>query len=126
MNKSYSVNKKPWLPLAHVWMSLMHNRLKWHTTITVNMSPWHTIRVHKNTILWRSSREQEMHKFTPAGPNTVWLTFVTVICNQLSNIPNIFRHYDLLVLNKSHEKKLQDKNNSFTDCHTEGLTMKAN
>ena len=27
---------------------------------------------------------------------------------------------DLMVRNKSHEKKLQVKNNSSTDCHTEG------
>ena len=51
---------------------------------------------------------------------------VAVICNQLSIISYIFRHCNLLVLNKSHEKKLQVKDNSFTDCHTEGLIVKAN
>ena len=67
-----------------------------------------------------------MHKFTPVGPNTVWLTLVAVTCNQLSKIPYIFRLCDLLVLNKGHGKKLQVKNNYFTDCHTEGLSVKAN
>ena len=52
-------------------------------------------------------------------------THVTVICNQLSNIPYIFRHCDLLVLNESHEKKLYIKNNSFRDCHIEDFIMKA-
>ena len=53
-------------------------------------------------------------------------TLVGVVCNQLSNIPYTFRHCDVLVLDKSPEKKLQAKNNSFTDCHTEGLIMNAN
>ena len=53
-------------------------------------------------------------------------TLVTVICNQLSNKPYSVRHRDLLVLNKSQEKKLQVKNNSFTAGHTEGFIMKAN
>ena len=53
-------------------------------------------------------------------------TLVTVIWNQLSNIPYIFRYCDLLVLDKSQEKKLQVKNNSFTDCHNEGSVMKLN
>ena len=52
-------------------------------------------------------------------------TLVAVICNQLSNIPYIFRLCDLLVQSKSHEKKLKMKNDPFTDCHTEGITMKA-
>ena len=52
-----------------------------------------------------------MHKFTPAGPKiSVAKTLAAVICNQLSNIPYIFRHCDLLDLNKIHEKKLQLKN----------------
>ena len=64
--------------------------------------------------------------------HTIWLqhsvaeTLVTVICNQLSNVPHIFGHCDLLVLNKSHEKKLHVRNNSFTDCHIGGLIMKVN
>ena len=72
-----------------------------------------------------------MHKTRHERIHTSWPQYivaealVVVICNQLSNIPHIFRHCDLLVLNKSHEKKLQDKNNSVTDCHTEGLIMKA-
>ena len=68
-----------------------------------------------------------MHTFTPVGPKaTVAETLVAVICSQLSNIPYIFRHCDLLDLNKIHKKKLQVKNNYFTDCHTEGLSVKAN
>ena len=38
-------------------------------------------------------------------------------------VPYIFRHCDLLDLNKIHKKKLQVENKSFTDCHTEGLMM---
>ena len=55
--------------------------------------------------------EQDMNKFTPVGRSTngVAETFIVVICYQLSNIPYIFRNCDLLVLNKSHEKKLHDK-----------------
>ena len=53
-------------------------------------------------------------------------TLVGVVCNQLSNIPYTFRHCDVLVLDKSPEKKLQAKNNSFTDCHIESLIMTAN
>ena len=62
---------------------------------------------------------QDKHKFTAVGHNAIIVakTFVVVICIQLRNIPCIFRHCDLLVLNKSNEKKLQIKNNSFTDCH---------
>ena len=57
-----------------------------------------------------------MHKFTPVGPqNNVAETLREVIRNQLSDIPYIFRHCDLLDLNKIHERKLQVKNNSFTD-----------
>ena len=68
-----------------------------------------------------------MHKLTPVGPlNSVAETLVAVIRCQLSNIPYIFRHLIRLALNKIHEKKLQVKNNSFTDCHTEGLIMKGN
>ena len=68
-----------------------------------------------------------MHKFTPDGPkSSVAETLVAVICNQLSNIPYIFRHCDLLDLNKIHENKQQVKNYSFTDCHTEGLITKTN
>ena len=40
-------------------------------------------------------------------------------------MPYIFRHCDLLDLKKNHERKLQVINNSFTDCHTEGLITKA-
>ena len=66
-----------------------------------------------------------MYKFTPVGPrNSVAKTLVAVICNQLSNIPYILGHCDLLDQNKIHEKKLQ-VNNSFTECHNEGLAMKA-
>ena len=36
------------------------------------------------------------------------------------------RSCELLDLNKMHEKKLQNENNSFTDCHNEGLIVKAN
>ena len=68
-----------------------------------------------------------MHILTPVGPrNRVAKTLVAVIWNQLSNTPYIFRHCDLLDLNKIHEKKLQAKDNSFTDCHIEGLIMKGN
>ena len=75
-----------------------------------------------------SNREQDMNKFTPVGPNTWWLSeiCVTIVCNQLINIPYIFMHCVLLVLNKSHGKKVQVKNNSFTDCHTKGLVMRVN
>ena len=49
-----------------------------------------------------------MHKFTPVGPqNSVAKTLATEICSQLSNIPHIFRHCDLLDLNKINEKKYQ-------------------
>ena len=51
-------------------------------------------------------------------------TLVAVTFNQFgnnTNIPYIFRYCELLVLNNSHEKKLQIKNNSFTDCHAERL-----
>ena len=51
---------------------------------------------------------------------------VAVSCSHLSDIAYIFWHCNLIVLNKSHEKELQVKNNSFTGCHTEGLIMKAN
>ena len=73
-----------------------------------------------------SGREQNNYKFTPHGHNinSVAETFVAVICNQLSNIPYIFRHYDLLVLNKSLEQILHIKNNSFRDFYIEGLTVK--
>ena len=68
-----------------------------------------------------------MHKFPPAGPqNSTAQTLVAVICNQLSNMPYIFKHCDLLDLNNIHEKKLQVKNNSFPDCHTESSVMKDN
>ena len=76
-----------------------------------------------------SSGEQDTNKFTLVGHNTnsvaeTFVRIVVVICNQLSNIPGyIFRNCDLLVLNKSHERKLQVKNNSSADCHTEGLIM---
>ena len=78
-----------------------------------------------------SSREQDMNKCTPVGPQYIMAeTIVTKVCNQLSNIPYIFRHCDLLVLNKSREKNnmkyLQVNYNSFTDCHTEGIITKAN
>ena len=48
---------------------------------------------------------------TPVGHNTniVAETFVAIICNQLSNMPYIFRNCDLMVLNKSHEKTLHFK-----------------
>ena len=70
--------------------------------------------------------KRTMHKFTPAGQKYSGAkTLVAVICNQLSNIPYIFRHFDLLDLGKILEKKLQVQNNSFTGCHIEGLIMKA-
>ena len=43
---------------------------KWRTMITVNLTPWRTIKVHKNTLM--SNREQGMNKFTPVGPGTLW------------------------------------------------------
>ena len=71
-----------------------------------------------------------MHKFTPVGPkHSVAKTLVALIYNQLSNIPYIFQALWSLgseKKKKNNEKKLQIKNNSFTDCHTEGLIMKAN
>ena len=71
-----------------------------------------------------SKRSQEHINAT----SNVAETSVAVICNQLSNIPYIFRSCDLLVLNKSCEKKLQVEvgNNSYTDCHAAGLIIKAN
>ena len=72
----------------------------------------------------QGTRREQIHASWPQY--IVAETLVTVICNQLSNIPYIFRHCGLLVLNKSHEKKLQVKNSSFTDCHTVGLIMHAN
>ena len=63
---------------------------------------------------------------TSWSQNNMAETLVAVICNQLSNIPDIFRHCDLLDLNRVRDKKLQVNNNSFTDCHTEGLITKAN
>ena len=52
-----------------------------------------------------------MHKFTPVGPqNNVAETLVAVTCNQLSNIPYIFRYCDLLDVNKIHEKQIQVNN----------------
>ena len=69
-------------------------------------------------------RHVQIHTSWPQ--HSVAEMLVAVICNQLSNISYVFRHRDLLVLNKSHEKKLQVTDNSFTDCHTEGLFMKAN
>ena len=72
-----------------------------------------------------SSREQDMNKFTPYGPQySVAETYVAVIYKHLSNTPYSFRHCDLLVLNKSHQKKPQVKNNAFTDCHTEDFIRK--
>ena len=70
--------------------------------------------------------KRTMHKFTPAGQKYSGAkTLVAVICNQLSNIPYIFRHCYLVVLNKSLENEVQVKNNSFSDCRTEGLVTKA-
>ena len=53
---------------------------------------------------------------------------VAITYNQLSNTPYIFTfiHRDSLDLDKIHEKELQVNNNSFTECHTEGLITKAN
>ena len=55
-------------------------------------------------------------------------TLVVVPCGQLSYIPYIFRHCDLLVLkiiisNEYHERKLKIKKDSFTNCYSEGLDM---
>ena len=56
-------------------------------------------------------------------------TLVVVPCGQLSYIPYIFRHCDLLVLkiiisNEYHERKLKIKKDSFTNCHSKDLVMK--
>ena len=73
-------------------------------------------------VKWRT-----MHKFTPVIPrNTVAEILVVVKCNQLSNVPYIFRHCDLLDPNKIHEKKLHVNNTAFTDCYTENVIMNAN
>ena len=86
--------------------------------------------VHRTTLMLII--EQDMTKFTPAGHNTNSLTetsVCSVICYQL-RYPTFFRNCDLLVLNKSHGKTtttiIPVRNNSFTDCDTEGLIMKAN
>ena len=69
-----------------------------------------------------SGREQNNYKFTPHGHNinSVAETFVAVIYNQLRNC-------DLLVLKNSQRRKSRKvKKNSFADCRTKGLIMKAN
>ena len=57
------------------------------------------------------TRHEQIH--TSWAQYIVAEILVTVIYNQLSSIPYIFWHCDLLVLNKSCDKKLQIKNNSF-------------
>ena len=68
-----------------------------------------------------------MNKFIPVGhsTNSVAETFVAVICSQVSNIPFFFSNCDRFLRNKSHEKKLQVKINSFIKCHMESLIVKA-
>ena len=56
---------------ARTNVPLTHFSQKLHTTTTINTSTGHTIKVHKNTLM--SSREQDMSKFTPVGPDTLWL-----------------------------------------------------
>ena len=79
--------------------------------------------LYYNTGAHSSKGEVENHSqiHTSWPPKQCGRDPCAVICNQLSNVPFIFRHCDLLVLNKSHEKKLQVNNNSSPDCHTEGL-----
>ena len=108
----------------------MHYSPKWRTVTTVNSLPWRTIKVFnfftttQEHIPLKVYNHAQIHTSWPQ--NSVAETFVAVICNQLSTVPYIFKHCDLLDLNKIHEKKLQVNNDYFTDCHTEGLVNKAN
>ena len=100
---------------------IMHYNHIYYVTTAHNKSS------HKHINVMQRTKHEQIHTGWPQF--IVSKALVTVICNQLSNIPYIFRYCDLLVLNKSHEKKkktLQVKNKSFTDCDTEGLLMKAN
>ena len=113
----------------HTDVHLMQYSLKWCTITSVNTLPWCTRTGVFNFFTTTQEhiplkvKYRTMFKFTPVGPKTVWwdpcssnlpiiinyllLLLLLFICNQLSNIPYIFVHCDLLELNKIHEKKLQ-------------------
>ena len=60
---------------------------------------------------------------------SVVMTSLAVPCWELSCIPYVFRHCDLLVLTiiispQCHEKKLEIKEDSFTNRHSKGLAKK--
>ena len=106
---------------------------KWCTFTTDDTLPWCTIEgvfnfftTVQEHIPLKIKIQHRAHIHTGWTQNSVAETLVAVICKKLSNIPYIFRHYDLLDLNKTHEKKLQVNDNSFTNCHTEGVITKAN
>ena len=96
----------PGLPLAHRCASLMRYSPEWHTITTFNTLPWRRIQVvFKNTFFWRLHIESFTNSHQLA-PETVAKTLLAVvICNQLCNIAYIFRHCDLLDLNRIFEKK---------------------
>ena len=94
---------------------MMHYNYGWYITMMHNRNSQEHIYVKYRT------RHEQIHTSWPQY--IVAETLVTVICDQLSDIPCIFKHCNLLVLNKSHEKKLQVKSNPFTVYHTAGLVV---
>ena len=86
----------------------MHYSPKWPTITSVNRSSWCTRKVHKNTSLYRSSKEQDRHTCWPqykwCGRDLCSSIYISIyIYNQLSNnIPYsyTFKNCDLLVQTK--------------------------
>ena len=77
-------------------------------------------------------RLKKLEQFPPCQTQvllSVAVTLVAVSCCQLSYIPYVSRHCDLLVLkiiilNKCQEKKLKIEKDSSINCHSKGFVMK--
>ena len=81
--------------------------------------------LYNNTRAHSSKGQVENHAqiHTRWPQNSVAESLVAVICNQRSNIPYISD--TVISWTSAKFMKRNNKNNSFTDCHTEGLIMKA-
>ena len=120
---------KGWLKAQRSRSSLWHlpNVIAWERKYTflcnranINIVVWLVWPYHdawlkefyKSIFLWRLSREPCTNSHQLASKKSEAVTLIAVICIQLTIIPYIFRHCDLLDLNKIHKKK-QVRNNSF-------------
>ena len=110
----------------------MHFDSKWRTITLLILTMTHKKRsfqlFYYNTGVHSPKGEVENHAHihTSRPQNRVAKTLVHWFVLSSVVYPTFSGIVISLTLDKIHEKKLQVNNNSFTDCHTEGLITKAN